>query len=600
MGKQELEPVKTPDSNGFDLRSLPPKSIESIQAHLQKIYPSIASENPSQFDQVLSRIIEICQQHLESCKAVDQESRWNEKDITLICYGDQVSADNNPTLEILKDFLCQHQIDQLLNIVHLLPINPYTSDDGFSVVDYRAVDSKLGDWSNVRSLGERFDIMLDLVLNHVSQDSDYFKKFLLGEEPFDEFFIVADPDKDYSSVTRPRSLPLLSEKESISGPVQVWTTFSDDQVDLNFASPEVLIEMLDVLLLYVRNGGRIIRLDAIAYLWKQLGTNCIHLPETHEVVKLMRTCFDAVSSRSLLLTETNVPHAENISYFGDADEAHMVYQFSLPPLLLDAFLSGDASTISNWMGTVCQPQTGTTFFNFTASHDGIGVRPLEGIVSPERVQALADAAMACGGKVGMKTNSDGSTSPYELNVTYVSMLLTNPETEVPGIERFISSQAVMLAMKGIPGIYFHSLFGTQNDIEAVQQSGIPRRINRRKFAIDEINSLLSVENSVQHRILEKYKRLLEIRIEQPAFHPDAQQRVCQISNQSVLGFQRECSQSGQQITVLTNFSPTPQAIPMSELDGPKIVSELILDREVIEGSVELDAFECLWLLHEQP
>lgn len=599
MGKNEVKNPQTPDPTEPNLRSISPEFVAKFRDHLRTIYPTIKAENPTEFDGILTRIVQTCEQHLKDCRPTDTASRWDETDIALICYGDNVSNGPAPTLETLKDFLCQHQINELLNIVHLLPINPYTSDDGFSVVDYRKVDSKLGDWENVRSLGECFDLMLDLVLNHVSQESDYFKKFLLNEEPYNQFFIVADPEKDYSTVTRPRSLPLLSEKESVNGPVHVWTTFSDDQVDLNFASPAVLIEMLDVLLLYARSGGRIIRLDAIAYLWKKLGTCCIHLPETHEVVKLMRSCFDAVSSRSLLLTETNVPHAENISYFGNADEAHMVYQFSLPPLLLDAFFSGDASTISAWMKTVCDPQPGTTFFNFTASHDGIGMRPLEGIVSPDRIQALADAAIACGGKVGTKANSDGTNSPYELNVTYLDLLLTDPDSNNPGFERFISSQAVMLAMKGIPGIYFHSLFGTRNDIDAVKQSGIPRRINRRKFELDEINSCLNDEQSLQHKILTRYKRLLQIRTAQPAFHPNASQRVCQTSNPSILAFQRECTSSGQLITIVTNFSPKPETLLISEF-APTSGTDLISGNQISDGSIELNAFETLWLLHEQP
>ena len=598
MEQTELKKSSPLDAAEPNARSIQVDFVAKIRDHLQKIYPQIEADGPTDFENVLASVIEACETHLEKCPASQDDARWDQTDVALICYGDQVNDGATPTLEVLKKFLCQHQIDQLLNIVHLLPINPYTSDDGFSVVDYRQVDSTLGDWDDVRSLGERFDVMLDLVLNHVSQESDYFKKFLQGEKPYDQFFIVADPNQDYSSVTRPRALPLLSEKESADGPVHVWTTFSDDQIDLNFASPTVLIEMLKILLLYVRNGGRIIRLDAIAYLWKKLGTCCIHLPETHEVVKLMRTCFDAVSSRSLLLTETNVPHAENISYFGDADEAHMVYQFSLPPLLLDGFFSGDASTISDWMQTVCEPDPGTTFFNFTASHDGIGVRPLEGIVSPERIQALADAALKCGGKVGSKTNPDGTTSPYELNVTYLDMLLTDPESADLGVERYLSSQAIMLAMKGIPGIYFHGLFGTRNDIEAAQQSGIPRRINRRKFGLDEINARLSDEQSLPHGILERYKRLLKLRTAQAAFHPDALQRVCQTTNPSILAFQRECTQTGQMITVATNFSSSPQTLPASELGSQKIESELVSDRSINENSIELAAFETLWLRHK--
>jgi len=120
---------------------------------------------------------------------------------------------------------------------------------------------------------------------------------------------------------------------------------------------------------------RIARLDAVAFLWKELGTNCLHLPETHELVKLFRDVCEIVAPRAIILTETNVPHAENVSYFGQGDEAHMVYQFSLPPLLLHAFITGNGQYLTHWASGLEPPPAGCTFFNFTASHDGVGVRP---------------------------------------------------------------------------------------------------------------------------------------------------------------------------------------------------------------------------------
>ncbi|MEJ2096688.1 MAG: alpha-amylase family glycosyl hydrolase, partial [Deltaproteobacteria bacterium] len=171
-----------------------------------------------------------------------------------------------------------------------------------------------------------FKIMMDLVLNHVSAESDWFRRYLRGEKRFEHLALEADPSNDLSRVVRPRAWPLLTEFRKDSGEtVHLWTTFSADQIDLNFQDVNVLALMVEILLLYVEKGAAIIRLDAIAYLWKEVGTSCIHLPQTHEMVKLFRAILDAVSPGTLIITETNVPHAENISYFGtDFDEAQLV------------------------------------------------------------------------------------------------------------------------------------------------------------------------------------------------------------------------------------------------------------------------------------
>ncbi len=458
------------------------------------------------------------------------------------------------------------------------------------------IDSALGSWNDVDQLNEHFDLMLDLVLNHCSQSSQWFEGFLNRTPPYTEYFIEAEPDADVASVVRPRNLPLLTKKQTVDGPRFVWTTFSEDQVDLNFGCPEVLLEFLDILLLFVSHGARIIRLDAIAYLWKQLGTACIHLPETHEVVKLMRTVVDDVAPGTLLMTETNVPHPENISYFGDGDEAQVVYQFSLPPLLLDAYLQESAATISSWLKTVCHSPPGTTFFNFTASHDGIGVRPLEGLVPQENLDRIVEHARSRGGYVGEKANADGSTSPYELNVTYLDLLLTDLENpNGPEINRFTASQAIMLSVKGIPGIYFHSLFGTQNDVEAAKTSQIPRRINRRKFDSQELKQRIETPDSVPQRVFEKYRQLLSIRQSQRAFHPDAEQIVVDCPNPNLLVFQRIDSESGQQITVVANFSSSPQTLELKQLPDPAVQLDLI-GREAVENEwVTIMPFGIRWL-----
>ncbi len=413
-------------------------TIARFKVRLERLYPD-------QADDCLKQVVSLVERYRQLLGETLPRA-WDQRDVFLITYGDQVQGDEETSLSYLARFLKETGLNELINTVHILPFCPYSSDDGFSVIDYRQVDPLLGDWDDVAKLRERGELMFDLVLNHCSQYSEWFQAYLRGEAPYDEYFIAVDPATDLSEVTRPRSLPLLSPYETNQGRKHVWTTFSADQVDLNFGNPAVLIEMLDVLLGYAERGAGVIRLDAIAYLWKTIGTTCIHLPETHEVVKLMRDVLEAAAPGVWLLTETNVPHDENVSYFGDGDEAQMVYQFSLPPLLLTALLQQDGKPLARWMASLEDTPEGTTFFNFTASHDGVGVRPLEGLVEADRFRQLVDAISERGGHISTKRNADGSDSPYEMNVAYFDAL-GDPEgipTDLH-VRRFLTSQALMLA-----------------------------------------------------------------------------------------------------------------------------------------------------------
>jgi len=521
-------------------------------------------------------------------------SWWDERDGILIAYGDMVRTDGEAPLKTLHRFLCDRGIERRIRGLHFLPFFPYTSDDGFSVGDYRRIDRDLGDWNDVNRIGRSFRLMFDQVLNHCSKSHEWFRRFLRDESPYTDYFITADPQDDrLAHVTRPRSLPLLTPFETPSGTKYVWTTFSNDQVDLNYRSPDVLIEMLDVLLFYAKQGAEVVRLDAIAYLWKELGTSCIHLPQTHEVVKLMRDVLDAYAPGTILISETNVPHKENVSYFGDGDEAQMVYQFSLAPLLLDAFLAEDAAPFVDWLGQLEPPRPGTTYFNFTASHDGIGVRPLEGLVSQDRFEALLQRVRERGGQISTKRNPDGSDSPYELNITYLSAL--DEPDGLPADEhakRFLANQSVMLALQGIPGIYFHSLVGTPNDLQGMQAAGRARSINRRKFQRDELEAILADPDSVSAKVYEGYCRLMEVRIGQPAFHPDASQTVLAHDNSRVIAFVR--TGQYQEIYCLTNVSAETQSVSVPEIPVRTVD---LLTRQLIthNGTIELAGWQTMWL-----
>jgi sucrose phosphorylase len=497
--------------------------------------------------------------------------RLTQSDAILITYGDQIHQPDRAPLQALADFAHAH-LRGAVSGVHILPFFPYSSDDGFSVVDYRQVNPRFGTWAHVRELGRHFRLMFDAVINHISRRSEWFQAFLRGEPPYAHYFITVDPGVDLSMVVRPRALPLLTPVETADGTRHVWTTFSDDQIDLNYANPQVLLEIVDLLLFYVAQGAEIIRLDAIAYLWKEIGTPCIHLPQTHRVVKLFRAVLDAAAPGTLLITETNVPHQENVSYFGrplpqgGTDEAQLVYQFPLPPLVMHSLLTGSARVLSQWAaGLETPPQA--TFFNFTASHDGIGVMPARGLLSEAEIQALVDATLAHGGRVSYKANPDGSRTVYELNISYFDALSDPAADEPPErqVRRFLVSQAIMLAMAGLPGIYVHGLMGSRSWQEGVAQTGHNRTINRQKFDRATLERELADPSSVRHRVFSAYVRMLRARAGEPAFHPLGGQRVLTL-DEGVLALLRTSPDGADSLLCLHSVSDGDRSVAVRLAD----------------------------------
>jgi glycosidase len=513
--------------------------------------------------------------------ARDAIAPLSEKDAILITYGDQFREPGIAPLRTLHQVLAETLL-RVVSGVHILPFFPYSSDDGFSVIDYEEVNPSLGTWTDVERLGVDFRLMFDLVVNHISRRSEWFQGFLSGDPAYADWFIVIEPDdpKDWVPlVTRPRPWPLLTSVQTATGEKLVWTTFSEDQIDLNYAHPSVLLRILEILLVYVEKGAQIIRLDAIAYLWKTLGTECIHLEETHRVVKLMRAVLDAVAPGVILITETNVPHEENLSYFGEltpetgqTDEAQLVYQFPLAPLIMHSLLAGNAQVLSRWAEGLETPAPQTTFFNFTASHDGIGLMPARGLLSGEEIQYLVDATLAHGGRLGLKTNPDGSQSVYEMNISYFDAL-SDPAGNEPltvQVARFICSQAIMLSLAGLPGIYVHSLLGSRSWQEGVALTGHNRTINREKLERTSVERELADPTSLRHQVFTAYSRLLQARAGEPAFHPHGGQRVLYF-NESVFALLRIAPQEGSQVLCLHNVSDRSHVVEVlpTEFDLPR-------------------------------
>jgi len=517
---------------------------------------------------------------------------WDERDVVLITYADQFHQQNEKTLKTLNDFY-HRWLANSFSHVHLLPFYPWSSDDGFSVIDYHQVDAVCGDWQDVAQLNKSTSLMFDFVCNHISAKSHWFTEYLAGNPEYQNFFISVEPRTDLSTVTRPRALPLLSPFTLADGSQQhIWTTFSDDQIDLNFANPLVLLAMVDVLLRYLQEGADYIRLDAVGYMWKTIGTNCIHLEKTHQLVKLFRAVVDTVAPGTVLITETNVPHKDNISYLGNGhDEAQMVYQFPLPPLVLHAIHTGSAQVLSQWANSLSDAINGnTTWFNFLASHDGIGLNPLRGILPEEDILQLVNQLQDEGARVNWKNNPDGTRSPYEINVTYMDALNRRDSSDEERLARFILAHAILLAFPGVPAIYVQSILGSRNDEAGVERLGYNRAINRQKYERHAIESQLLDENSLRQQVYKKLSHLINVRKNHPAFHPDSS-FITQCINGSLLEIKRT-SKDGNHVTALFNLSHHRQQITLPGNNVKDLISGIKINGK---QSYEIQPYQVLWL-----
>ncbi|MDK4215125.1 alpha-amylase family glycosyl hydrolase [Pantoea agglomerans] len=522
-----------------------------------------------------------------------RKAHWDEQDVVLITYADQFREADKPTLSTFSRFYQQH-LQSTFPLVHLLPFFPWSSDDGFSVIDYHQVDPLCGDWQDIARLHQETRLMFDFVCNHMSAHSAWFSHFLAQDPGWDDFFISMPPATDLSAVTRPRTSPLLTPFKMADGETRfIWTTFSADQIDLNFANPEVLLRMVNVLLDYLKRGADYVRLDAVGYMWKTPGTRCIHLEKTHQLVKLFRAIADQVAPGTVIITETNVPHQDNISYLGNGhDEAQMVYQFSLPPLVLHAIHTGSARALRQWASALDLSSNDTTFFNFLASHDGIGLNPARGILSEVEIVALVRDLALEGALVSYKNNPDGTTSPYEINVTYLDALNREDDDDATRLKRFLLAHAILLVFPGVPAIYIQSILGGRNHYDGVRAAGHNRAINRQKYDLQQIEADLAGGNWLRQQVYTRLGQLIQLRRRQPAFHPDNPMTLYESEN-AVLVLRRHQPESGDGLLCVFNLSgrSVETQLPVAH------TLQDVVSGEKIDGTqpVKLDAWQFMWL-----
>lgn len=553
--------------------------MQHVNGHLAKIYQGDDyGQAATLFDRLISKSVN---------SVLKPAKRLTQRNVYLITYGDGIRRPGEHPLVTLRKIL--NETSPFISDVHILPMFPYTSDDGFSVTDYEKINPELGDWNDIKGLAQDRRLMFDFVANHSSKSGKWFQRFLDDDPEFQKAFLQKGVIKDTSKVIRPRTTALFHEYKRADGDkVSIWTTFSEDQVDNNVRDPKTLVRLTKVLLDYVERGATSIRLDAVGFMWKESGTGCMHLPQTHEIVKLWRTILDYLAPNVQIITETNVPHVENISYFGEGDdEANQVYQFPLPPLTLYAFVTGQASVLMNWAKSIHPISKTGTFFNFLASHDGIGLRPTEGILSDDQRQTIVNQVLANGGQVSYKDNPDGSKSVYELNINYGDALRFTSDDDSRAAQKVLAAHHILLSLLGVPAIYYHSLFGSRNYVEAVRQTGLARRINRQKLDADTL--LLEMQQSgYRHTIHAGLAKMIKVREQQDAFDPYGQQQVIDL-DQRVFSLIRGSSAQGNRVLCLTNVSQdvVPVKLPFDGID--------VLTGQLVTGQFKLAPYEYLWV-----
>lgn len=578
--------MQTSQANSFSRR---------LTSLIRSIYPDVDS------DILLSMIVEAfwpAGTKPRKRGRLPSNNLWTEKDALLITYGNSILDGTHKPLDLMHDFLLR-RMKGVVNGVHILPFFPYTSDDGFAVSDFRTVNPQLGDWPDITRISEDFHLMSDLVLNHVSSQGTWFNSYLQGQAPYDKFFFEASPEDNLGDVVRPRTTPLLQKVETANGPRHVWCTFSHDQIDLDFRNPEVLLEFLRIIRLHVDNGVQIIRLDAVAFLWKEPGTSSIHLPQTHAIVQLMRMLCDYAAETIILLTETNVPKAENLSYFGKRNEAHAIYNFPLPPLILHSVMSGSAQYLRRWQSGMPPAQLGCAYLNFTASHDGIGMRPAEGILPAGEQAKMIETIKDIGGLVSMRALPDGGEAPYEINTTfYEATGQTFDGKDEYHFDRFVCSQSIVMSLEGIPAFYIHSMLATPNDHEQVEHRGMNRAINRHRWDYPTLNGLLDDPATPQSRVLNALSDRLRIRSKQAAFHPNATQFTLSLDDR-VFGVWRQSLDRNQSIFALHNVSDQPVDVShksMNLIDDESWVDLLSGDHiDMAQEKITLAPYQCRWI-----
>ncbi len=538
------------------------KVWEKAKRFLAKVYPE------DQVEYILEQAERLRQQNkLPSKYKGSLREKITHKDAALIIYANSIvdPEGKEKPLVVLKEFIERFSLDEVITVIHILPFYPWDTDRGFSVKDYYKVDPAYGDWQDIKALAEKSRLMFDFVLNHASVENPLVQYALIERHidksdpqyskyaEYKDFVIAFDRDARpaddiLAKLTRPRPNPVLTpyivfrkgdadkifykailgqrehapEDAEVIGEGWVWTTFSrpkrpdgsEDtrQVDLNYANPKVLVEALKIMLFYVKQGASFLRLDAVGYLWKELGTPSVHHEKTHNILKFMREFLNITAPDVVFIAEVNERFDKVVEYLGEEDaiESDIVYQFTNFVLAVYSLFNQDPSVYADWYKKT-KEVAGRQFITVLGTHDGMGLKPLRGILSDDEIEefaqrvvrehkALPNFAYLTGGKKII----------YELCSTPWNLI--NGEgvfDEETAFRRYLMIFALGLMVKGLPAVYINGLVGAENYFP---EQGLDenRTVNREVFAKDKLFAALESEGRPK-KILTEIKRILKIR-----------------------------------------------------------------------------------------
>ncbi|KGG12660.1 putative sucrose phosphorylase [Prochlorococcus sp. MIT 0601] len=538
----------------------------------------------------------------DGCRDIASEKKaelWDSSTAVLITYADGIYQQGEPSLKTLKKLIDNYLTD-LSSVIHILPFLCSTSDGGFAVSDYEKLEPRFGGWEDLNDLSKEHILMADLVLNHVSSSHPWVQQFIKSKEPGSKYIFSPQHSDDWSNVIRPRSSSLFTSLATINGTKEVWTTFGPDQIDVNWKEPYIVIEFLKLIIRYIKSGIKWIRLDAVGYIWKESGTTCLHRTQVHQLVRSLRIEMEQIFSEGVLITETNVPEKENISYLQSGDEAHLAYNFPLPPLLLEALISNKCDLLNNWLCSWPELPKNTGFLNFTSSHDGIGLRPLEGLMDKNRMRNLLIACENRGGLISHRRLSNGEDKPYELNISWWSAMKNDGrDSSLFQFERFILSQLFVMSLKGVPAFYLQALMASENDLKTFTKSGERRDLNRERFEASTLFNKLEDEQSLPSRNLKLLKKAMNLRRELRSFHPD-QPMKCVTKNRSdlVILFRGEGRDTLMAIYNMTNAKLCYSLSNILRVEGKFISSwkDCLNNFKSHQNRIELSPYSAHWLI----
>jgi sucrose phosphorylase len=530
---------------------------------------------------------------------ISNKEKWNQSHSVLITYADSIYKNGEATLITLRDLLSNY-FGGLSKVVHILPFLKSTSDGGFAVSSYETLEEKFGTWDDLKSISKNHDLMADLVLNHVSSSHPWVQEFIKSQEPGISNVFSPDQNLDWSNVVRPRSSSLFSQINTEDGPKQVWTTFGPDQIDLNWHNPKMNLEFLNLIITYLSNGIKWFRLDAVGFIWKESGTTCLHLPKAHSIVKILRVFLNNLLDDGVLITETNVPQKENLSYLIPEDEAHMAYNFPLPPLLLEAIITSRADILNSWIFDWPKLPNDTTLFNFTASHDGVGLRALEGLMNEQRIKDLLINCEKRGGLVSHRRLSNGEDKPYELNISWWSAMEdSGRDSNRYQFERFILTQLIVMALKGVPAFYLPALLASENDIKSFSLTGQRRDLNREKFKSENLLSVINNPESNANKNLKYLRNAMEVRSQLKQFHPCSDMKCLSKGRSDIVLIKR--GKGLESIFAIHNMTDNKINYQLNDNDLPEIIDNDFNMRDFLTSNkynwknISLDPFQVVWL-----